>query len=320
MQRVARVIARMVDAAPLREDWRIHYTGAGFRLLSCRPIVSSPAMTISRRMPLRPVAPVLLVLVLLSVIQPIFGQELVVVVNPAIGIQHLTRREAIDIFLGRYRTFPTGAAALPIDLDGNSPERRQFYLRLAHKDPSDMSAYWARLNFSGRISPPFAVADAHTAVDIVAHNPNAIAYVERAAIDPRVRVALEVKPEGGTRHASDERGPPIRNTALLTSLGERFVSGYLNDASVYYALMFCAEQIKQIRAIRGEIQATGGLWEVTAIPVVFNRQAAPRAGDRCIRCGQVWVEVPGSSIGHICQLGSSYVKSSCIRKQLSAVE
>jgi len=120
------------------------------------------------------------------------AQILVVIVNPSIGVQHLSRREAIDIFLGRYRTFPSGASALPIDLDVNSDERRQFYLTLAHKDSSDMSSYWARLTFSGKISPPFAVADAHMAVDIVANNANAIAYVDRTAVDSRVQIALEI--------------------------------------------------------------------------------------------------------------------------------
>lgn len=120
------------------------------------------------------------------------AQTLVVIVNPSIGVQHLTRREALDIFLGRYRTFPSGASALPLDLDINSAERKQFYLVLAHKDSTDMSSYWARLTFSGKISPPFAVPDARMAVDIVATNPNAIAYVDRAIVDNRVRVALEL--------------------------------------------------------------------------------------------------------------------------------
>jgi hypothetical protein len=122
------------------------------------------------------------------------AQTLVVIVNPSIGVQHLSRREALDIFLGRYRTFPSGASALPIDLDIASNERKEFYMMLAHKDSSEMSSYWARLTFSGKISPPFSVPDAHMAVDIVANNPNAIAYVDRAAVDDRVRIALEVTP------------------------------------------------------------------------------------------------------------------------------
>src|ERR1041384_4165606 len=131
-------------------------------------------------------------LVAVPLMQVVRAQTLVVIVNPAIGVQHLSRREALDIFLGRYRTFPSGASALPIDLDINSDERKQFYLMLAKKDPADMSSYWARLTFSGKISPPFAVADGHMAVDIVANNPNAIAYVDRSSVDNRVRIALEI--------------------------------------------------------------------------------------------------------------------------------
>jgi ABC-type phosphate transport system substrate-binding protein len=139
---------------------------------------------------------ILLALALLSLGQAVRAQTLVVIVNPAIGVQHLSRREVLDIFLGRYRTFPSGTSALPIDLDVSSPERKQFYELLAHKEPEDMGSYWARLTFSGKISPPFAVPDAHTAIDIVATNPNAIAYVDRAAVesDRRVRIALEVTP------------------------------------------------------------------------------------------------------------------------------
>ena len=117
---------------------------------------------------------------------------LVVIVNPTIGVQHLTRSEVLDIFLGRYRNFPTGASALPIDLDVSSAARARFYLLLAHKNPSDMVSYWARLSFSGKISPPFAVSDVEKAIDIVATNPNAIAYVDKSVVDNRVRIAFEI--------------------------------------------------------------------------------------------------------------------------------
>lgn len=142
----------------------------------------------------RIVRQLLFALVVVPLMTAVRAQMIVVIVNPAIGVQHLSRREVTDIFLGRYRTFPSGASALPIDLDINSAERREFYLLLAHKDAADMGSYWARLTFSGKISPPFAVADARMAIDIVANNPNAIAYVDRAAVDDRVRVALEITP------------------------------------------------------------------------------------------------------------------------------
>src|SRR6267142_1717843 len=97
--------------------------------------------------------------------------NLVVIVNPASGIEQLTRSQTIDIFLGRNRKLPSGALAIPIDLGNGTPERKQFYLLLVGKDLPQMSSYWARLVFSGQAAPPFPVPDLRTALDLVATNP-----------------------------------------------------------------------------------------------------------------------------------------------------
>jgi ABC-type phosphate transport system substrate-binding protein len=119
---------------------------------------------------------------------------IVVIVNAGSGIDHLTRDEVIDIFLGRYRKLPSGRAAMPIDIAESSVERARFYQLLVKKSPADMRSYWARLVFSGQTSPPFQVADPGTAVELVQGNPNAIAYVDRASVTADVKVVLELKP------------------------------------------------------------------------------------------------------------------------------
>lgn len=119
---------------------------------------------------------------------------IVVIVNPSSGVDKLTRDEVIDIFLGRYRKLPSGRVALPIDVSEASAERGRFYQLLVKKSPSDMSSYWARLVFSGQTSPPFQVPDAQTALELVASNPNAIAYVDRALVTAKVKVVLEITP------------------------------------------------------------------------------------------------------------------------------
>jgi ABC-type phosphate transport system substrate-binding protein len=119
--------------------------------------------------------------------------DLVVIVNPSSGVERLTREEVIDIFLGRYRKLPSGRAALPIDIETGN-ERAMFYQLLVKKSPAEISSYWARLVFSGQKSPPFQVADGATAVELVQSNPNAIAYVDRASVNARVKVVLEIKP------------------------------------------------------------------------------------------------------------------------------
>jgi ABC-type phosphate transport system substrate-binding protein len=119
--------------------------------------------------------------------------SIVVIVNPASGIDKLSRDEVIDIFLGRYRKLPSGRVALPIDLANPSEDRTRFYQLLVNKSPTEISSYWARLVFSGKTSPPYQVPDAQTAVELVQSNPNAIAYVDRAALNPGVKVVLEIK-------------------------------------------------------------------------------------------------------------------------------
>jgi ABC-type phosphate transport system substrate-binding protein len=141
----------------------------------------------------------LILILVLSLLAPVVGganepSGIVVIVNPASGVDRLTRDEVIDIFLGRYRKLPSGRAALPIDVAETSAERARFYQLLVKKSSTEMSSYWARLVFSGQTSPPFQVPDAKTAVELVQSNPNAIAYVDRASLNAHVKVVLEIKP------------------------------------------------------------------------------------------------------------------------------
>jgi ABC-type phosphate transport system substrate-binding protein len=119
---------------------------------------------------------------------------IVVVVNPQSGVEKLSKDEIIDIFLGRYRKLPGGRVALPIDVSEASPDRARFYQLLVKKTPTEMSSYWARLVFSGQTSPPFQVPDTKTALELVQSSPNAIAYVDRAAVTANVKVVFELKP------------------------------------------------------------------------------------------------------------------------------
>lgn len=121
-----------------------------------------------------------------------FAHDLVVIVNPATKIETLTRAQTLDIFLGRYRKLPSGSTAMPLDLRDNAPERAQFYMSLAHMDAALMQSYWARLVFSGKASPPFQVEDPLMAIELVATNPNAIAYVDRSLVTHRVKVVLDL--------------------------------------------------------------------------------------------------------------------------------
>ena len=119
--------------------------------------------------------------------------DLAVVVNTGSGVAVLTRNEVINIFLGRYRQYFNGLEAHPVDLPDHSPERVQFYRSLLGKELADVNAYWARLEFSGRATPPPRVQHAEEVIRWVVSHPGGIGFVDSSRVDGRVRVVLELK-------------------------------------------------------------------------------------------------------------------------------
>lgn len=122
------------------------------------------------------------------------GGDLVVVVNPASGVEHLSKEEVVNLFMGRTRKLPSGVTALPIDQPGASADRARFYRQLVGKELAEINAYWARLLFSGQASPPRQAESEDELLEIVRNNKGAIAYIDRAKVDRRVKVVFEGGP------------------------------------------------------------------------------------------------------------------------------
>ena len=123
------------------------------------------------------------------------ADNIVVIVNQNIGVNKMSRDDVIDIFLGRSRRLPSGVTALPLDLPSTSLEREQFYSRLTGKSMGEINAYWARLIFSGRASPPSLAMSQEEAMQMVADNRNAMGYVAKSKVTPSVKIIFELQPE-----------------------------------------------------------------------------------------------------------------------------
>lgn len=117
--------------------------------------------------------------------------ELVLIANPNSGIEQLNRSDVVNIYLGRYRMLASGLTADPLDQPYESEMREHFYRRLVDKSLSQISAYWARLVFSGKIRPPRVVDSPVDAVAEVARVPGVVAYVDRSQVDGRVRIVFD---------------------------------------------------------------------------------------------------------------------------------
>jgi len=134
---------------------------------------------------------ILIVMVMLSGWATEVRAEPVVVVNAASAIQRLSQDEVINIFLGRYRRLPNGETAIPIDQPDSGTLRADFYRKLVNKDLNEINAYWARLIFSGRTSPPLQAAQPADVIELLIVNPGGVAYVDHSQVDKRMRIVLE---------------------------------------------------------------------------------------------------------------------------------
>ena len=136
---------------------------------------------------LPPIHPASVLLVLLLSLVPAQAGEPVIVVHPESRIQSLTRDEVVNIFMGRQKRLPNGTVAMPVEQAQPPALRARFYQLLVGKDLPDISAYWARLLYSGQAQPPQALS-ADEVLEVVSENRGAIGVLDAARVDRRVRV------------------------------------------------------------------------------------------------------------------------------------
>lgn len=105
--------------------------------------------------------------------------------NPATTI---TRREVANIFLGKSNRFPNGNPAVPVDQSESSAPRTEFYRTIGDMQPAELKAHWAKMIFTGRGQPPMTVDGDEQVKKTLASRPEGIGYIDRAAVDDRVKV------------------------------------------------------------------------------------------------------------------------------------
>ncbi|MVF13409.1 hypothetical protein FT643_14805 [Ketobacter sp. MCCC 1A13808] len=113
---------------------------------------------------------------------------MVVVVNAANPVEQLSSRELVDLYMGRNLYFPDGSLVLRLDQSPESATRITFYRELVDKSVAEVNAYWAKLLFTGRATPPQTVESAAGVLQAVQSNLNAIGYVDSEDLNGSVKV------------------------------------------------------------------------------------------------------------------------------------
>jgi ABC-type phosphate transport system substrate-binding protein len=114
--------------------------------------------------------------------------DVVVVVAARSPTTTLSRNEVADLFLGRVANFPDGRPAVPIDQREGSPVRNEFNSEYLGRTAAQIKAHWSKVIFTGRGSPPRAMADSEQVRRLVASNPNAIGYLQRRLVNASLEI------------------------------------------------------------------------------------------------------------------------------------
>lgn len=119
--------------------------------------------------------------------------DIFVVVNAANPVRSLNTREVADLYLGRSRTYPNGQPAQILDQPNARIEREQFFRLLVNMPLAQVNAYWARLTFTGRQSPPEIRTDDQAVLADVSRSAQAIGYVGSRPQHPDIHVILQLR-------------------------------------------------------------------------------------------------------------------------------
>lgn len=119
----------------------------------------------------------LLWLSLLSIPGHASDEGWIVIVSGQSGIANLTQKQVMSLFLGRSRYLPDGDRVTALDHPIESEIRARFYRALTGKNISDIDAYWARLKYSGRATPPLPVETSEEIIEILSQEKGVIAYL-----------------------------------------------------------------------------------------------------------------------------------------------
>jgi ABC-type phosphate transport system substrate-binding protein len=94
------------------------------------------------------------------------------------------------IYTGKEKSFSNGNTIIPISQDSKNPTTEQFNSKLLNKGASQLRAYWSKLIFTGKGTPPKELENDSEVIKMVAANPNTIGFVSTSAVSDDVKVVL----------------------------------------------------------------------------------------------------------------------------------
>src|SRR5690606_16495255 len=123
-----------------------------------------------------------LLIVLTLFIGAMAQAEVAVIVSAGNRNGSLDKDTIERVFLRTPASLPDGSQASPVDQRAGNAAREAFNDQVLGKSSSELKAYWSRLIFTGKRTPPKESGSDAEVVALVAKNPNLAGYVDAAAV------------------------------------------------------------------------------------------------------------------------------------------
>lgn len=113
--------------------------------------------------------------------------EVAIVVHPS-NAASIDQSSIARIFLGKMKSFPGAGQAVPLNQSESNAATAEFNSKVLKKSGSQLKAYWSKLVFTGKGTPPKAIVSDAEVIKLVSTNPNMIGYVDSSAVTENVKV------------------------------------------------------------------------------------------------------------------------------------
>lgn len=117
--------------------------------------------------------------------------EIAVVVHPS-NASNVNQDFVSSVYLGKTRSFEDGKQIIPVNLSGTTMEE-DFNKKVLGKSSSQMKAYWSKLVFTGKGTPPKDAKTDADVISLVSENPATIGYVDASSVTDKVKVVFTIK-------------------------------------------------------------------------------------------------------------------------------
>lgn len=112
----------------------------------------------------------------------------VVVIVHSSNTSELDQKAISKIYLGKSKRFPGGGEATPAGQPDESPVTQEFNAAVLKKKQSQLKAYWSKLVFTGKGTPPTVMEDDAEVLEYVKNTPSAIGYLSSDESATGVRI------------------------------------------------------------------------------------------------------------------------------------